>query len=126
MQRYVNTAQFDMLDRHTPPFPVVMDGPAALRGAQRVPPAAVLGNSEFCDVTVERDIGTLWVRLAADAPVKFTPALLADLRSLQDRIATRLQGERRRAGADRLRYQVFASRIPGVFSLGGDLALFRD
>lgn len=27
---------------------------------------------------------------------------------------------------DRLRYQVFASRIPEIFSLGGDLAVFRD
>ena len=48
--------------------------------------------------------------------MSFTPTLLADLRDLQDRI-------RARKG---LRYQVFASAIPGVFSLGGDLALFRD
>ncbi len=69
--------------------------------------------------------GVYWVTLGAHAPVRFTPALLAALRHGQHEIAARVRAEIARGEEQRLRYQVFSSRIPGVFSLGGDLALFR-
>jgi DSF synthase len=56
----------------------------------------------------------------------FTPELVAALREGQRRVEIRARGELRLGSPACLRYQVFASRIPGVFSLGGDLKLFRQ
>lgn len=85
-----------------------------------------LTGTASCTVTLDQDIGTVWVHLEPSSAVKFTPALLADLRTVQARMAARLRAQAGRSPAQRIRYQVFASRIPGVFSLGGDLALFRE
>ncbi len=67
----------------------------------------------------------LWATLRPEAPVCFTPALVGALRRGQREVARRVRAELAAGSVERLRYQVFASRIPGVFSLGGDLALFR-
>ena len=90
---------------------------------RRPPAAAAPRSTEHCEVAVDQDPGTLWVRLRPECPARFTPDLLGELRGLQDRIAAYLS-ERR--GEQAPRYQVLASDVPGVFSLGGDLALFRD
>jgi len=91
---------------------------------QRRPSAATLPRSTaHCDVSLDHDPGALWIRLRPECPSKFTPDLLGELRGLQDRIAAYLHEPH----ADRTpRYQVMVSDVPGVFSLGGDLALFRD
>jgi DSF synthase len=47
------------------------------------------------------------------------------LRQGQMDVEERVRKELAAAPRDRLCYQVFASRIPGIFSLGGDLRLFR-
>ena len=63
--------------------------------------------------------------LRADAPAVFTPELIADLRRGQAAVRQRVVAEVERGLERRLRYQVFASDVPGIFSLGGDLRLFR-
>jgi DSF synthase len=40
-------------------------------------------------------------------------------------VESRIREELDSGRKDRLRYQILSSRIPGIFSLGGDLALFR-
>ena len=73
----------------------------------------------------EEDYGVLWAYLKPSCPPKFTAELVADLRKGQREVSARVRQELADGVANRLRYQVFASRIPGIFSLGGDLALFR-
>jgi DSF synthase len=126
MHSSVKHAPFDFLARN--------EHSAAVAAHEHAPPASgectqelpALAGTASCSVTLEHDTGTLWVHLEPDAAAKFTPGLLADLRTVQERIAARLRAQRAQAPAQRIRYQVFASRIPGVFSLGGDLALFRE
>lgn len=68
---------------------------------------------------------TLWVWMSESSPRHFVPELLGELRAGQLEIETRLRRELRDTGSTSIRYQVFGSRVPGVFSLGGDLRLFR-
>ena len=73
----------------------------------------------------EEDYGVLWAYLKPSCPPKFTSELVADLRKGQREVSARVRQEMANGVSHRLRYQVFASHIPGIFSLGGDLALFR-
>ena len=77
------------------------------------------------DVRFDPDYGVYWAFLKADSPKNFTPTLVSALRQGQMEVEARIRRELSTGQRERLRYQVFASRIPGVFSLGGDLALFR-
>ncbi len=81
--------------------------------------------SQYCQTSFDAGYGVHWVWLKEDCPVKFTPGLLMELRNIQDACADRIQNELDRQATIRMRYQVIGSKIPGVFSLGGDLALFR-
>ena len=73
----------------------------------------------------EADFGVLWVYLKSSCPPKFTPELVSDLGQAQREIRGRIKEELASGHPNRMRYQVFASHIPEVFSLGGDLAFFR-
>ncbi len=73
----------------------------------------------------EEDYGVLWAYLRSTCPPKFTPELVSELRQAQREIRERIKQELASGHPNRLRYQVFASRISSVFSLGGDLAFFR-
>jgi DSF synthase len=64
---------------------------------------------------------TMWYYMHAQPRPCFSPALLAELASFRDDMAHRLD-DPRDAEID---YMVLASRVPGIFNLGGDLALFR-
>lgn len=125
MYSSLKSAQLEFLARNELPA-----APAAgeFRVRPDVSPATLppLSGTASCALTLEQDIGTLWVHLEPECAVKFTPDVLSDLRTAQESIAARLRAQAGHAPAQRIRYQVFASRIPGVFSLGGDLALFRE
>jgi DSF synthase len=82
--------------------------------------------SRYCDITHDADTQALWLRLKQEAPIKFTSELIEDLCQVHLSVEAQLSGINSSPDGDRLRYQVFASRIPEIFSLGGDLALFRD
>lgn len=69
------------------------------------------------DIQHDHSHATLWIRLKPNAPPCFRPDLLDDLARISKTLAT---------GAPPVRYQVLASQIPDVFSLGGDLTLFRE
>jgi DSF synthase len=77
------------------------------------------------DVHFDAEFGAFWANLKADSPRNFTPELVAALRQGQMRVESRIREELESGCEERLRYQILTSRIPGVFSLGGDLALFR-
>lgn len=117
MDHSVRMSQLDFLTNTKDSFTI-----STLQGEATAAPQR-LADSAFCELTMEDDSGALWVRLKAAAPVNFTPTLLADLRGVQEQIGARSGSKPKQAMP---RYQVFASRVPGVFSLGGDLAMFRD
>ncbi len=68
------------------------------------------------DVTVDRQSGVIWCSRAEDASASVTLAQLKETRSIDEKIAA--------GGYGNLRFKVLSSRQAGVFSLGGDLALF--
>jgi DSF synthase len=126
MHRSEQCAQLDFIDSNGIPIGIPIPGiNKVASGVRRRITDPVPSSNATCEVSIEADIGALWVFLKSDAPAKFTTGALHDLRAAQDQIAARFRAESSRSG-DRLRYQILASRVPDVFSLGGDLALFRD
>ena len=63
----------------------------------------------------------MWYYMHATPRPCFSPQLLSELASFRDDMAHRLDAPED-AGID---YMVLASKVPGIFNLGGDLALFR-
>ena len=86
---------------------------------------ASLVDDRLYESVFEQDYGVLWAYLRPTCPPKFTPELMSRLRRAQREIRERVKQELAGGHPNRLRYQVFASRISGTFSLGGDLAFFR-
>ncbi|HHJ14445.1 MAG TPA: enoyl-CoA hydratase [Gammaproteobacteria bacterium] len=70
------------------------------------------------------EYGALWGFIEADAPVCFSPALIRAMRERQQAFAEQVARETAAGHTNPARYQVLASRLPGIFSLGGDLAHF--
>lgn len=70
--------------------------------------------------------GALWSYLRPDAPVCFTPGLLAELGQTRALLAGGQALPVPNYRAEDLRYHVMLSRIPGVYSLGGDLGHFLE
>lgn len=90
-----------------------------------IDPNAVTKATTFGHLDVEwnRDEGSVWCYLNPKPRPCFNPELLAELIGLKgrlDSIGITAAGLERRP-----HFMVFASRSPGVFNLGGDLALFR-
>ena len=79
----------------------------------------------YCEEHFDPNYGVYWASLKAGCPRNFTPELVAALRQGQLRVERRIRAELESGDESRLRYQVLSSRIPGIFSLGGDLALFK-
>ncbi|MEX2482805.1 MAG: crotonase/enoyl-CoA hydratase family protein [Gammaproteobacteria bacterium] len=73
----------------------------------------------------EEHTGILWKYISAKATPHFSHELLDDIRLVQNRIRHRADDKNPAGASAAVKYVVFASRIPGVFSLGGDLRLFR-
>ncbi|WP_419730857.1 crotonase/enoyl-CoA hydratase family protein [Lichenicola sp.] len=81
---------------------------------------------ETLDVVIDTKRRTLWNFMRPrDGFVCFTPQLLRDMKSLHQMIPN-LHEMTRRGGGDPVQYVVTASRIPGIYNLGGDLTLFAE
>ncbi|MGI4946485.1 MAG: crotonase/enoyl-CoA hydratase family protein [Janthinobacterium lividum] len=73
----------------------------------------------------DESIGTLWCYMSPTGDPHVSPALLADLGKAQAAIRAGVLPEQ--SGPHPLiRTMVLASRMPGVYSLGGDLRMFAD
>jgi len=79
---------------------------------------------EHLEVEWNSDEGTVWCYMNPRPRPCFNPQLLSELIGLQDRLEG--LGLTRDRLLERPHFAVFASRIPGVFNLGGDLGLFRQ
>ncbi|HEX8012949.1 MAG TPA: crotonase/enoyl-CoA hydratase family protein [Casimicrobiaceae bacterium] len=72
------------------------------------------------------EFGVLWGFMDPKPRPTFNPALLTELRGFVDAIV-QPGGLIWHEGTQRaINYAVIASKVPGVFNLGGDLALFRE
>lgn len=72
------------------------------------------------------EFGVLWGFMNPKPRPTFNPPLLAELRGYVDSII-QPSGRVWHDGVEHvIKYAVIASKVPGVFNLGGDLALFRD
>lgn len=91
--------------------------------AYAVPPVqTTFQNQRYADLEVEFDAQTraCWCFMKPAGRPSFTPGLLRDLDTLQQAI----KKQSAEAGSDKpVQYFVLASRIPGIFNLGGDLTL---
>jgi DSF synthase len=76
----------------------------------------------FAKIHVEHDAGcrTLWVYFSADGVPSYTVAVLEDLHALCSGIKRIF--DRAAGGRPPLDFLVLASRMPGIFNMGGDLA----
>jgi DSF synthase len=81
---------------------------------------------ELLETRFDREFGVSWAFMRPLGRACFTPQLLLELRQYIADVV-RNGAESQSAGAsERVNYAVLASRIPGAFSLGGDLALFKS
>ena len=87
-----------------------------------------LPNASFSQLQVrfDADYGVYWAYMNARPRPCFTPQLLDELRLYLDTVVESHCDSRYGTTAATVRYGVLASKTPGIFSLGGDLALFRS
>ena len=93
--------------------------------AYRAPASqAKFPNLRFGELQVEFDEKTraCWAYMNPQGRPSFTPGLLRDLDTLQQAIK-KASTEQRQSGDLPVQYFVLASKIPGIFNLGGDLTL---
>jgi DSF synthase len=74
----------------------------------------------------DQDSGVMWCYMNPHPRPCFTPQVLHDLSRFLQVVRNKVSSDVRSFGASKLRYIVFGSYKPGVFSLGGDLRLFLD
>lgn len=73
------------------------------------------------DICMDDAQAALWCYMRPLGPPSFTPSLLRELIALRRAIQTHMNG---RPAGDSLRYFIGASRMPGIYNLGGDLQHF--
>lgn len=82
--------------------------------------------SEQLSAYHDRNLHAMWLRWNPAPRPNFNPRLLGDL-DRYCRFLTQSEGTVNDHGeAAPLSYAILASRVPGVFNLGGDLGLFRE
>ena len=77
-------------------------------------------SNQFLDSYFDPSYGIQWNILQPDAPRRITPQLLDEILNLQQEFIAGYNSN------PEVKYQIFGSEIPGVFSLGGDLKFFAD
>jgi DSF synthase len=85
--------------------------------------------AQFYDQLVtefDEKTGVMWCYMNPYPRPCFTPQLLNDLSRFLQFIRNRVSSDVRSKGSSSIKYIVFGSYRPGVFSLGGDLGLFTE
>lgn len=79
---------------------------------------------ETLEVEYDSDTASVWIHYKESAPPYYSMQSLIDIASVRESVRAMFEsGEVERHP---IRYFVMASRKPGVFKLGGDLAMFAD
>jgi len=77
-------------------------------------------------INSEVSTGILWNFIDKSAPTHFSLGLLDDIRKVQGALEAGELDSESSISAEKIKYLVFGSQRKDVFSLGGDLALFRE
>ncbi len=98
-----------------------------MMSGRRHSPATITGGAPLPLAHVHQEIdeasASFWSFFRAETGLCFSSAMLRDLTAMQMTLPS-IQAARVAAGKNPLRYYVTGSHLPGVFNLGGDLALF--
>lgn len=87
-------------------------------------PVQLDGQFRELDLDFDAKTGVFWCRFQFSNRPSFTPEVLAELRRMRQLLASRHGAA---ASQDpQVKYMVLASRMPGIFNLGGDLHLFAN
>lgn len=80
----------------------------------------------YRDLAIQHDSEhrALWCYLRSNSRPCYTTELLSEYEHFNRAVEQRLRQEGESSVRNDLRFLIFASRVPGVFNLGGDLALF--
>lgn len=70
--------------------------------------------------------GTRWIYLKADAPVNLTEEVVSSFWDKRAALEAEARQDLAAGAAPRVKFLVFTSERPGVFSLGGDLGFFKE
>ena len=73
------------------------------------------------DIEMDATNAAMWCYMRPEGPPSFTPSLLRELIALRRAIHNQMSGH---VAGEGLRYFIGASRIPGIYNLGGDLQHF--
>lgn len=85
--------------------------------------------TQFYDQLVtdfNEELGVMWCYMNPHPRPCFTPQLLNDLSGFLHVMRNKVSSDIHQSGSSKIKYIVFGSYKPGVFSLGGDLALFTE
>lgn len=86
---------------------------------------AALAQERYLEIEIEYDaaVETAWCWMSPIGAPSFTPGLLRDL-SAHQRLIRQIFDEAPADAPFPIKQAVFASRLPGIYNLGGDLGLF--
>ena len=104
-----------------PGFITSLFGSARPNAQERIPLPGRISRFDNLAVQLEANSGTYWCYMHPQERPSFTPALLADLADMQRSIVDMFSTD-----DAPLRYYVLASRLPGIFNLGGDLSVLAS
>ena len=101
-----------------------VDGNFGFRDQPKRTPIQLDGQFRELDLDFDANTGVFWCRFQFSNRPSFTPEVLSELRRMRQLLTSRTNA----AGtqAPQVKYMVLASRMQGVFNLGGDLHLFAD
>lgn len=78
------------------------------------------------ELNIDRSHQAIRIRFLHPGRPVITTRFLEELETAQDLMTVLCDQDRARPSAERLRYLVMSSRLPGIFCLGGDLGLFLE
>jgi len=84
-----------------------------------------IGSYRQLETRLEHSHGTFWYHLRPEGVPSFTRGLLRDIADMQQAIIRMFDG-RDAVSKPPFRHLVLASRLPGIFNMGGDLGFFAD
>jgi len=74
----------------------------------------------------DSSISARWMYFKEDAPIKITQGVVRSVRDKQATLEAEIRQDLAEGKDPRVRFSVFTSERPGVFSLGGDLKFFKE